>query len=176
MTVNNSAINTLSFTTSRLEVFKVDSLVLSSLKSDLMISIPRLLTSAVVQSLPPHFQNINTQLDADAWLAKMMSESHLFAVCLKDSKSIIGFVFIYESEGSTANIGYLLGETFWKQGFGGELLFGLMNSCRNRKLIKTLIAGVEVDNVASSKLLQKVGFKASEETEIGVNFYEYRVY
>ena len=176
MMANNSAFNSLVFTTNRLEAFKVDSLVLSSLKPDLLSSIPSLLTPTVVQSLPPYFHNITTQGDADSWLAKMISESHLFAVCLKDSMSIIGFIFIYEADDSTANLGYLLGEAFWHQGYGSELLIGLLETCQNRKLVKKLIAGVETDNLASSKLLQKVGFVVGEEGENGVLFYEYRVF
>lgn len=176
MMENNSAFNSLVFTTSRLEVFKVDSSVFSSLKSDLLTSIPSLLTPTVVQSLPPYFHNITTQDDADSWLAKMMFESHLFAVCLKDSMSIIGFIFIYEADDSTANLGYLLGKAFWHQGYGSELLIGLLETCQNQKIVKKLIAGVETDNLASNKLLQKVGFVAKEEGENGVLFYEYRVF
>ena len=58
---------------------------------------------------------------------------------------------------------------------GSELLIGLLKTCQNRKLVKKLIAGVETDNLASNKLLQKVGFVAGEEGENGVTFYEYKV-
>jgi ribosomal-protein-alanine N-acetyltransferase len=78
--------------------------------------------------------DINTESDAEIWLTKMLSESYLLTVKCKSSDSVIGFVFLYESDNSTAHLGYMLAGNSWPQGYGSELLFGLLESCRNHKL------------------------------------------
>ena len=138
--INSLKLKSLAFTTARLEVSNVDSyLEVESAKSELLSSIVGFLSPSVVKSLPPYFNDINTESKADIWLAKMVSESHLFAINLKGSKSVIGFVFLYESDNSIAHLGYLLGESFWHQGYGSELLFGLIESCRADQLIDKLV-------------------------------------
>jgi len=126
----------------------------------------------VVESLPPYFHDINTESDAEIWLMKMVSESHLFSVKRKGLKPIIGFVFLYESDNATAHLGYLLAESSWHQGYGSELLFGLLKNCRDNQLLEKFIGGVDIGNVVSAKLLEKVGFVADQEIDNGVIFYE----
>lgn len=172
--INSSKLKSLAFTTARLEVSNVDSCLKSeSSKSELLSLAASLLSPSVVKSLPPYFHDMKTESDAEIWLTKMVSESHLFTVNLTDSKSIIGFLFLYESDNSTAHLGYLLGESFWHQGYGSELLLGLVESCRTNQLIKKLIGGVDAENIASAKLLEKVGFVVKQEGDNGVTFDEY---
>lgn len=174
---NQSKLKSLAFTTTRIDVSNVDSLLeLESSRAELLSSIVSILSPSVVKSLPPYFFDIESESQADIWLNKMVSESHLFTVNLKKSKSVIGFVFLYESDNATAHIGYLLGECFWHQGYGSELLLGLIECCRSGQLIDKLIGGVDIDNVTSAKLLEKVGFVLSQKDDSGVNFYEYIVY
>ena len=123
---NNSKLKSLTFTTPRLNVINVDSYMQSeSTTPELLSSIVNVLSPLVVQSLPPYFHHIKTKSDAEVWLAKMKSESHLFTVILKGSKSVIGFVFLYESKNGEAHLGYLLAESCWKKGYGSELLYAL---------------------------------------------------
>ncbi len=173
---NNSKLKSLTFTTTRLNVINVDSCMKSeSTTTELLSSIVNVLSPLVVQSLPPYFHHIKTTADAEVWLAKMKAESHLFTVNIKDSKPVIGFVFLSESANDTAHLGYLLAESCWQKGYGSELLIGLLEGCRADQLIKKVIAGVDRENVASAKLLQKVGFVAGQEDDNGVIFYEYNL-
>lgn len=172
----SSKLKSLAFTTTRLEIKNVDSYLISGLApSELLSEIVSLLSPSVVESLPPYFHDINTETDAEVWLLKMVSESYLFTVKRAGFDSIIGFVFLYESENSTAHLGYLLAESCWHQGYGSELLFGLVQRCRQNHLVEKLIGGVDIGNVTSAKLLEKVGFVVTEEGDDGVIFYEYEL-
>ena len=171
--INSPKLKSIAFTTTRLEVANVDSYLASGLlKSQLLSEIVSLLSPSVVESLPPYFHDINTESDAEIWLLRMVSESHLFSVKRKGFDPIIGFVFLYESDNATAHLGYLLAESSWHQGYGSELLFGLLKSCRDNQLVEKLIGGVDIGNVVSAKLLEKVGFVAAQEGDNGVIFYE----
>ncbi|WP_028865632.1 GNAT family N-acetyltransferase [Psychromonas aquimarina] len=174
--INNSKLKSLAFTTARLEISNpAGYLQTESSKSELLSSIVDLFSPSVVESLPPYFHGINTESKADIWLTKMLCESHLYVVNLKDSSTVIGFVFLYESDNSTAHLGYLLGENFWHRGYASELLLGLIECCHAEQLIKKLVGGVDSENTASVKLLEKVGFISNEEGGNGVTFYEYTI-
>jgi [ribosomal protein S5]-alanine N-acetyltransferase len=175
--INGSTLNSLAFSTTRLEVARVNDNRLSEWAlSEFLSDIVSLLSPSVVESLPPYFHNIKTNSDADVWRMKMISESHLLSVKKQRSNTVIGFVFLYESDNESAHLEYLLAESIWHQGYGSELLLGLLNACRDHKLVNTLIGGVEKSNVASAKLLEKVGFEATKEGDNGVIFYECRLY
>lgn len=166
----------LSFTTARLEVSNLGTeLKLEQSRADLLPSIVCLLSPNVVSALPPYFHGITTNEEANIWLNKMVVESHLFVIALKESNSVIGFMFLYESAGDTAHLGYLLGECSWNKGFGSEMLLGLIKTCRSKQLVNKLIAGVDSDNFASIKLLEKVGFVANPRSVSSPVFYEYCV-
>ncbi|MEC6907559.1 GNAT family N-acetyltransferase [Photobacterium piscicola] len=174
--INKSKFTSLVFTTTRLEVVNVDFYSMSELmKSILLSEIISLLSASVVESLPPYFHEINTTSKAETWLIRMLSESHLCSVKHKGCDSIIGFVFLSESDVATANLGYLLAESHWYQGYGSELLIGLLQCCRDNQWAEKLIGGVDMKNEASKKLLQKVGFVALEENNQNIIFYEYNL-
>ena len=174
--INNQKLKSLIFTTTRLEVVNIDFYSMSELmKSTLLSEIISLLSASVVESLPPYFHEINTTSEAETWLMRMLSESHLCSVKHKGCDSIIGFVFLSESDVATAHLGYLLAESHWHQGYGSELLIGLLQYCRDNQWVEKLIGGVDVKNEASEKLLQKAGFVAMEGNNQSVIFYEYNL-
>ncbi|NRA54280.1 MAG: GNAT family N-acetyltransferase [Gammaproteobacteria bacterium] len=171
-----SRLASLTFTTARLNVANVESsLATPSSKSALLTAIVRVFSPLVVQSLPDNFHDIETESQAELWLDNMLADSHLFTVTLLGHESAVGFVFLYPSDDSLAHLGYLLAEQLWHQGYGSELLFGLIECCRADRLIDQLAAGVDVENIASARLLQKVGFELNETTDNGISFYQYSI-
>jgi RimJ/RimL family protein N-acetyltransferase len=169
---NNAKWASLAFSTQRLTVSDVAScLRTEASKAALLSSIVELFSPSVIQSLPPYFHDIDSIEAADDWLTKMVSESHLFTVCLNDSESVMGFVFINDSGEDSAHLGYLLAERCWHQGYGYELLQGIVERCRSKQLVGNLIGGVDEGNTASAKLLQKAGFVADVEDDNGITFY-----
>ncbi len=66
-----------------------------------------------------------------------------------------------------------MGDEYWHKGYGSELLSGLLDYLHQHPFIEKLVGGVDQDNIASAKLLEKVGFTAKEEKHPMVVFYEY---
>lgn len=137
-----------------------------------------ILTPAVVQSLPADWQNITTPTQAIKWIQDRVNECLLLSIQLKDSNEIIGFMFIHQSQSkqdaASLQIGYLIGEAHWGRGYASEILVGLVDYYRAKSNIDVLFAGVESDNLASIKVLQKCGFVLRPEEPLadGNLFYE----
>lgn len=158
-----------SYKTNRLSVSEVFS---APQESETLAAITTLLSPKVVESLPSNFQNIHSLSDAEGWYNNMLSESRLFMVNLADTDTIIGFVFVFVEDDVDAHIGYLLGESYWGQGYATELLEGLITFMTLENQIKRLIAGVARNNIVSSKLLHKLGFNISTREHDETVFYE----
>ena len=183
----NSSGNRVIFNTVRLLVSNCEQLIQHEQNQNkLAENIVKLLSPAVVKSLPCGWQGIESPEQALGWLQNQLKEGDLLAVKLKEQAEIIGFIFLYEHKsksGSTSiNIGYLLGEKYWGKGFASEMLSALVNNYQNEANIsanvRTLFAGVEAGNTASVKVLEKCGFKLSTpESATGDNlFYELRLH
>ena len=76
---------------------------------------------------------------------------------------LIGFLFLSEavhpqSKSLDLRLGYLLAEMVWGRGLGSELIKGLVVWCQKSGGINSLTGGVEADNGASIRVLEKNGF------------------
>ena len=165
----------IAFKTSRLSIVEVRADLDSKLKSELLSRTTDLLSPRVVQSLPPFFQDISSPELAEIWLNKMLSESRFLLIKNIGNDLSIGFIFLYEGECSSVHIGYLLGEEYWGKGYAKECLTGLINWCASQESISKLVGGVEKTNVASSKLLENLGFVEKVGKNEPVVFYEYQL-
>lgn len=159
-----------SYHTSRIQISETHS---SNQDTDFLVSVMEVLTPRVVESLPPYFQNVDSKSSAQAWLNKIISEGRLFIVKLAGERKIIGFVFLSTESCGDTHIGYLLGESYWGKGYATEILKGLIDSFESEDQITRLIAGVASDNIASIKLLRKLGFIHSSSEDNGTMFFEY---
>jgi ribosomal-protein-alanine N-acetyltransferase len=133
-----------------------------------------ILSPTVTNSLPDGWQNVNTPEKASNWIKERESDSDFYAIHKNDTKELIGFLFLYrEAESADLRLGYLIGEKHWGKGLGTELIKGLVFWCRTSQVIKTLSGGVEEDNIASIKVLEKCGFqKATDEMPQGVILFQ----
>ncbi|WP_157822473.1 GNAT family N-acetyltransferase [Psychromonas sp. Urea-02u-13] len=163
---------TFTYQTSRLSVVEV---FRGTRETDILVSITKLLTPKVVESLPQYFRNINSISDAECWLKKMLPESRLFVVRHTGNNMIIGFVFVFVESNTDAHVGYLLGEPYWGKGYATELLKGLIDFINNENKINLLIAGVATNNIVSSRLLNKLGFIKSDSENNEIVFYKYQL-
>jgi ribosomal-protein-alanine N-acetyltransferase len=84
-----------------------------------------------------------------------------FAIFLKDSNKFIGWggfgvidCFYPEKE-----IYYLIGKEFWGNGYATEAMTSLINYYFNTIGLTRIIALTKPENIASSKVIQKIGFK-----------------
>ncbi|AOE50917.1 GNAT family N-acetyltransferase [Kangiella sediminilitoris] len=164
------------YVTPRLSVFELTSDTGQREVSELLSRLPKLLTPAVTENLPPHFHDITSDTDAQAWYDRMMSESRLFIVKENDKDSIIGLLFASTEHPHNVHIGYLLGEHYWGQGLASELLQGFIQHVTKTENWTTLVGGVDKHNKASSRLLTKLGFVVRPAEDEPVVFYEYSLY
>jgi ribosomal-protein-alanine N-acetyltransferase len=58
-----------------------------------------------------------------------------------------------------AEVGYMLAEPFWGQGYGSEAMAAVVEHARGELDLKRLTARVHLGNVASIALLKKLGFE-----------------
>lgn len=106
------------------------------------------------------------------WLDRMLSESRLLQIRLKES-GLIGFLFIHEDENCEAHIGYLLAEEYWGIGLASELLPGFLGVASSHSKWRKIVGGVDHANKASAHVLLKLGFTERSSIVPNVSFYEY---
>ncbi|PIB16913.1 GNAT family N-acetyltransferase [Vibrio rotiferianus] len=164
----------ISFESQRLTVVEITEGFDLSKHSHLLERIPQILTPAVVENLPPYFHEISSSEQARIWLERMLSESRLLQV-EDEGQKLIGFLFAYVENDEYAHIGYLLAEEYWGRGLANELLQGFIYEVEKSESWLKLIGGVDQSNIASVKLLKKLGFIAQPAKDSGVVFYEYTI-
>jgi ribosomal-protein-alanine N-acetyltransferase len=71
-----------------------------------------------------------------------------------------GFTWIPEANG--AEVGYELASQFWQQGIMSEALNAILKYGFENKQLEFVIAEIMLENLASRKLLQKLGFQSQE--------------
>jgi len=138
----------------------------------LIAAIPCILTETLVASLPPYFHGVSNAVEVKSWLSKMRSESRLFLIKDKHD-ACLGFVFVSHTDKAEKHIGCLLGQEYWGKGFASELLIAFIKRAEQIESWRSLVGGVEKGNVASSKLLLKLGFIPQENEHENVDFFEY---
>lgn len=158
------------YQTTRLQVGEVCD---SNQAPEFLESVIEILTPSVVRNLPKYFQNVNSMPSAQEWLQQIIADGRLFVVRGISESKAIGFVFLSSENAGDTHIGYLLGESCWGKGYATEILKGLIDFIKSEHQVTRLIAGVATDNLASIKLLQKLGFIHSSSEDNGTLFYEY---
>ncbi len=106
-----------------------------------------------------------TPEDAPAWLARMEalratgSGQQLVIERLADHK-VIGTVLVFKHDASSARVelGYVLGRTYWRQGYAKEALRAMCQHLFSAAGIRRIEAEVHPDNTASNELLLALGF------------------
>lgn len=113
------------------------------------------------QSLPDAWQGEYTEDRASRWIEERDRDGATLLVVERSSQMAIGLVILFESDdgrlGRSVRIGYLLAESVWGQGLASELLEGFVDWCRTVE-IASIVGGVERENFASQRVLEKNGF------------------
>jgi ribosomal-protein-alanine N-acetyltransferase len=88
-------------------------------------------------------------------------ESLGWAVVLKEEKRVIGdFVFFFwERAYYKADLGYCLARPYWRQGLATEALRAILQFGFDTLHVHRVNADTRMDNLASTRLLEKVGFR-----------------
>ncbi len=100
----------------------------------------------------------------------------MFLVEAKDRAVPVGFFMFFagiaqrsgdDSHPAEVRVGYVLAESAWGQGYASELLCGFVAQWDARRPAARLLAGVDRDNAASRRVLEKAGFQlASSKADV----------
>ena len=130
-----------------------------------------ILSPAVLRHLPEPLQLADGQDAIDDWIAARAAESDVLTIRDLATSELLGLLILAEfpepNAPTTVHLGYLFSESAWGKGYATELLSGLIDWLRGKDQSVQLLGGVEKENVASARVLQKNGFEKAEELSIG---------
>ncbi|PCI11373.1 MAG: GNAT family N-acetyltransferase [Flavobacteriaceae bacterium] len=86
----------------------------------------------------------------------------IYAIERKSDNEFVGSVALVKDEGDD-EIGYRFLEKYWGLGYGSDVVNGLIAYCK-KSGFKKLVAYVAVENVASRKIVEGLGFEFTENT------------
>lgn len=104
-----------------------------------------------------------------------------FAVILKETNEFIGWAGLKYNTKTVNNknyfydIGYRLNENFWGNGYASEASFAWLDYGFKVMKIEKMTAAAQTANIASNRILQKIGMKVTEqylEDNVSWNWYE----
>ncbi|WP_188109588.1 GNAT family N-acetyltransferase [Pseudohalioglobus sediminis] len=144
--------------TDRLFMRKID-------QSDLAALYPVHSVDAVNRFLP--YETWQSFEDAEKWWQRtserMDSGTGIqFVIGLRQNGELIGSctLFAYDEPARRAEVGYVLGQAYWGRKLGGEAVHGLLDFAFSRLALRRIEARVDTRNVASARLLQRLGFSS----------------
>lgn len=97
--------------------------------------------------------------DAEKFIenCKDNNTDHLYAI--ENDGELVGGIGIHIKGEHKAEIGYWLGEIYWRKGYLTIALNKVIEIAFNNLKLKRIYAGTFEDNTASERLLQKCGFQ-----------------
>ena len=119
-----------------------------------------LLTPGVTRWLPSGWQGQYDPTRAEEWLLDREAEGPVLFV-VETATVVVGVMMLFESPQTDVRLGYLLAEQAWGRGLASELVGGFVCWYEANPAIRHLVAGVDQDNVASVRVLEKNGFVPS---------------
>lgn len=154
------------FTTNRLSVNSWGEMFISEeQQEELLHSVIHILSKKVTKHLPPDWQDLDDREKASIWINDRNEESDAFTIKLTDTNEIVGLLLLTEIGDQTTladlRLGFFLSEQFWGKGIASELISGLVEWCRQDGGVRSIAGGVEDENVASARVLEKNGFSIS---------------
>lgn len=96
-------------------------------------------------------------IDADLWIASLESDEFVRGIELDGE--LIGAVGYIETGEGEAEIGYWIGKSWWGRGYATEAARTLVAYCFSTGGFRRLTCGHFVDNPASARVIQKLGFR-----------------
>lgn len=117
-------------------------------------ALPDILTPNTTAHLPPALALNGAPSD---WVTARCQESELMAIT-DLSGQLIGTLILAETALGVRHIGYVLGRPHWGKGLASEVLLGLCKAARAAGITR-LVGGVDLNNPASIRVLEKAGFR-----------------
>ena len=96
--------------------------------------------------------------DLDSFdFSKYLNRDDIFAIRLKATGKLIGILTKYLVEGNTVEIGYGIGSKYWNNGYTTEAVKVFIKYLINEERFKTVLASFFTNNLASKRVMEKVG-------------------
>lgn len=88
----------------------------------------------------------------------------IYCIELKQRNEVIGEASIFNSfnDIKTPEIGYIIAKQFQNQGFGTEIINGLIRYCSNSLHATRIVARMYSENIYSARLCEKIGMQLYE--------------
>ena len=91
----------------------------------------------------------------------------LLATVLKENNNLLGFCGLIQQkidEESHIELGYRLDRAFWSKGIATEAAFAIGNYACSQLKISHLVSIIQIDNIASKRVAQKIGMQHWKQT------------
>jgi ribosomal-protein-alanine N-acetyltransferase len=93
-------------------------------------------------------------------------QSQNYVIKLKETNKSLGVISISQHhDGKDYEVSYQIDPEFWGRGFARESLIGLSNYARNILRLNIVIAETQSANLASRKMLEKIGMRLQSTIE-----------
>jgi len=91
---------------------------------------------------------------------KEWHEKTRFTWCIEsESSQLVGLISCKPQSESSYSVSYVVGKQFWCQGIGTKVAKELVNYLINQPSVFRVEAYCDIDNIGSSKVLEKLGMK-----------------
>ena len=131
-------------------------------RTDLEAELVEILTPDVVRHLPVPLQLAGSDNAITEWTSARAEEGTVFLVTVSTTEELSGLMLLAmmsePSEAKQCHVGYLLAERAWGKGYATELVTGLVEAMKSEAPV-TLLGGVDTENPASARVLEKAGFR-----------------
>lgn len=100
--------------------------------------------------------------EADEWAAGRASDPAFWAICLRPTGELIGNLYLARvppEDWRTWELGYVLNPDHWGRGYATEAATRLLGECFDAWGAHRVMAGCDVRNPASWRLLERLGFR-----------------
>ena len=97
--------------------------------------------------------------DLHKWYLKQLDSDNRIIYLYKFNQNILGYLYVNTLDEETFEIAYAISESFEGKGYGRKMIDEFIKNMNP----KNLIAYISECNIASQKMLTKVGFKKEEE-------------
>lgn len=125
--------------------------------------------------------SVYSKVDVKKWLEFFINEfsfenrSVVYAVTLKGDDKVIGYCGCsYVREFEQNEIKYFLNSSYFRRGYGLEMAYRMKHLAKNMGF-RFLVGLVDVNNVGSYKILEKIGYKHKDDIELwgsSLRYYE----
>lgn len=128
---------------------------------DLVEVVEKILVPEVTNTFPPMWKGKYDRKRAKAWITERKAESKILLAVEKDSSKPVGFINFFRegdrSQGINFRLGYFMSKVMWGKGYATEFVHGFMQWCKENN-VSTVVAGVDPENKASMRVLEKNNF------------------